>query len=583
VKLRLNIQTRLFLTIIGILFFFALVIFIIQNLSFKIHNDILSDAISGTLHLYTINFEKLLDDIKRQSFTIVTNIDLQNKIKKTREFNLSSFEQYNNKKEIIDYLEFSFLTEDSIDAISLVDTNDNQYTVKAELFNFTKEQISHFRKRAIEMQGNPVWLNHKDSRQNLFLVREIREIEGSFLNHLGTLIIKINMKKIMEIAKGGIDQYDIIISLFSRNNLLYITDNKIKIENIYKKYKDKKHGYVIDRIDNATFLATFLKSKKFDWIYVSLLPYNIIIEKINILSNSILIFYVIIFILIIFLFRKVTRSITKPIMSLAKEMKRIEELNFSITQKALKKYLKGDEIGILYREFDLMLEKINNLVKENYEKQIILKETQLKMLQTQINPHFLYNTFDSINWLARINKQRKIAIMINSLAHLLRDSINNSEKIITINKEVELLESYIAIQKIRYNELLDIHINISNTIKKYAIPKLVLQPIVENSIKYGLEKTGEPCLIEVKGYKHKKRIHIIITDNGPGINEETLKKIQEGNIDREKSGIGLKNIYDRLIIIYKENFVFLVTSKTGKGTEIMIKLPILTVNDFKEQ
>ena len=101
------------------------------------------------------------------------------------------------------------------------------------------------------------------------------------------------MKKIVETVKGGIDKYNIIISLFSRKNLLFITDNTIQTENIFEKYKEKKDGYIIDRIDNITFLVTFLKSDKYDWMYVSLLPYNSIIEKINILSNSIIIIYLI--------------------------------------------------------------------------------------------------------------------------------------------------------------------------------------------------------------------------------------------------------------------------------------------------
>jgi two-component system sensor histidine kinase YesM len=163
--------------------------------------------------------------------------------------------------------------------------------------------------------------------------------------------------------------------------------------------------------------------------------------------------------------------------------------------------------------------------------------------------------------------------MVHSLGNLMRNSISNKQYIIPICDELTLLDDYIRIQKIRYEERLDFSMNVEQEVLQFYIPKLTLQPIIENSINYGLEAVSRTCRILVQGFLKDGQIEISISDNGPGMVEEFVEKILQGKVAPKGSGIGLRNIDERIKILYGMNYGIDIKSIPGEGTEVIVKIP----------
>lgn len=218
----------------------------------------------------------------------------------------------------------------------------------------------------------------------------------------------------------------------------------------------------------------------------------------------------------------VSRQITKPLRSLHQKMKRVQTGDFNI-QLVVQS---TDEVGKLTQSFNRMTDEIHTLVNDVYKSEIARKEAQLKALQSQINPHFLYNTLDSMNALAVIEDVPQLARMAKGLSDMFRYSISTGEQMVALKEELKQVVRYVEIQQIRYDDKFRLQVEIPDHLQHYAIPKLTLQPIVENAIYHGLEMIPGEGHITISGYETASHMIIEVTDNGPGIPESTLLDIQ---------------------------------------------------------
>ena len=210
-----------------------------------------------------------------------------------------------------------------------------------------------------------------------------------------------------------------------------------------------------------------------------------------------------------------------------------------------------------------MLDKIMVLIHENYEKQILLKDTQYRALQAQINPHFLYNTLNSINWMIRSGKNEEASEMLISLGDLLRAAFKK-----------ELARHYIDIQKVRYRRRAEFLVEAEGDLEAYHVPRMILQPLVENSINHGVDNSLNKCriLVRVKENVEEQTMTLEVEDDGPGMTEEELEAVRNFTMVPKGNGIGLKNIRERLNLIFSDA-VFEITSQPGKGTVVRIEIP----------
>ena len=264
-------------------------------------------------------------------------------------------------------------------------------------------------------------------------------------------------------------------------------------------------------------------------------------------------------------------AITRPIKELKESMKEVEKGNFENTDVVIRSRSEIDSLG---NSFNLMTARIRQLMEQNVYEQEEKRKSELKALRSQINPHFLYNTLDSIIWMAEGGKNREVVRMTSALARLLRQSISNDNERIPLEKEVDYAGSYLTIQKMRYKDKLEYEIEVDEDIKKEEIINLILQPLVENAIYHGIKYKGSKGLIRITGYGEKDKIILKVMDNGIGMDEETLKGIfDKSKASEGKNGVGVYNVQTRIGLYYGMEYGLHFESALGEGTTVTITIP----------
>jgi len=231
-----------------------------------------------------------------------------------------------------------------------------------------------------------------------------------------------------------------------------------------------------------------------------------------------------------------------------------------------------DEIGLLAEAFSEMSAKVDSLIKDIYQKELIKKSAEISLLQEQINPHFLYNALSSITSLAIRSGDKQISMMVQHLANFYRISLNNGRNVMTIREEINLLKSYLEIQEVRFGDMIVVNFQIDKGLLEYKTIKLILQPIVENAIHHAIRENQETLVITIKLYEDDMGIVFEIIDNGIGMDE---KMLQELNMEIQSSvrGYGLKNVSIRIQLQYGRNYGVHVYSEIQIGTKVVINLP----------
>jgi two-component system sensor histidine kinase YesM len=308
------------------------------------------------------------------------------------------------------------------------------------------------------------------------------------------------------------------------------------------------------------------------WKLVGIVPMNELLEKGRKVRNTFLMTGVVAILCCIALALYFSYSISNPIIKLAAKMKSVEsgDLDIVITKP------KGSgEINILYHNFNYMIKMINELIEEVYKTKIREKEAELMALQAQINPHFLYNTLDSVNWLAMKYNALDIREIVSSLAAMLRYSLNNGENYITVENEINQVKSYIAIQRYRYSDCFSVDYEIDAEIKTYIIIKLLLQPLVENAIIHGIEGNTQKAKIHIiiKSYLDRGHLLFEVKNDGRPIDLKVIERVLNPDNAEKPKSYGIKNVNDRLKKQYGERYGLKFDYKDGY-TIVTICIPV---------
>lgn len=263
----------------------------------------------------------------------------------------------------------------------------------------------------------------------------------------------------------------------------------------------------------------------------------------------------------------ITNVLLSRIKKLVKAMKQVREGNLDVSVPMKTK----DEFGELALTFNHMTARIHDLIETVYKIQIMEREAELKVLEAQINPHFLYNTLATISWVARRVNSPEIVKISNSLAKFYRLVLNKGRTLITVKEEVHMLKAYLDIQKIRFESMFDIVYEIDEGIYDYKIVKNILQPIVENALTHGIEPKRSHGTIIVKAGERDSKLFFQIIDDGVGMNSATLRQVLSGKLEKGRgSGYAVKNIMERLKAYYGSNYSFDIFSRCGIGTVITV-------------
>lgn len=269
-----------------------------------------------------------------------------------------------------------------------------------------------------------------------------------------------------------------------------------------------------------------------------------------------------------------TKRINEPIDKLVSHIRLLSHGDFTVDPKIESE----DEIGTIGKGVNHMAAKIEELVDMKVESEKEKKNLEIKMLQAQINPHFLYNTLDSIRWIAIIQKNSGIVKVVTSLSSLLKNMAKGFNEKITLKQELDFLADYIVIEKVRYVELFDVEIDVEpKELYQAKIVKLTLQPLVENAIFSGIEPSGRNGLVQIKAVKKGQDLCITVRDNGIGMNKEKAKQLlkdTETVKSSSMSGIGLPNVDRRMKLVYGESYGLSIQSEPGQYTQITVMLPL---------
>ncbi len=267
-----------------------------------------------------------------------------------------------------------------------------------------------------------------------------------------------------------------------------------------------------------------------------------------------------------------SRSITHPVKQLCTIMQSVDKNNFDITAEIDA----TDEIRQLSDEFNIMLSKIRDLIDQIHHEQELKRKSELKALQAQINPHFLYNTLDSIIWMSEMGNNQEVVLMTSALARLFRISISRGREVITVKDELLHVESYLTIQKMRYREHFSYSIDVDESILTAPCLKILLQPLVENSIYHGLKHVSYQGHISIRGKRQQGSVVLQVADNGAGMDPQTFNHMLSEEFvgtDVARSGVGLRNVHERLKLYFGESYGLSCSRGEQEETVVSVVLP----------
>ncbi|MFD0619954.1 sensor histidine kinase [Paenibacillus sp. GCM10027629] len=412
----------------------------------------------------------------------------------------------------------------------------------------------------------------KEYRWVISFSREIRSDNDK--QSLGVFSIDLDFDVINNICSDiSIGQRGYIFIVDKEGNVIYhpqqqIVYSQLKSEMIEQVLRYDNGSFVIDEGANSRMYTT--KDTGYGWKIVGVAYLDELVSNKEAMKRSFLFTGALCIVIGLICAVIISHKLSLPIKRLESYMREVEEGNFNIRSDIIS----TNEIGKLSKRFNIMIGKIRELMNQIVVEQEFKRKSELKALQAQINPHFLYNTLGSIVWMAEGKKMEEVVTMTLALSNLLRASIGKGSELIPIQVEIEHITNYLTIQKMRYKSKLDFRIDIDEGIWHCKILKLVLQPLVENSIYHGIKYKSGPGIIQIIGEKSRDCILLKVIDTGIGIDSEKLQQILSNHNSIEDKGVGVMNVNERIRLSFGEPYGLSFKSQ-GEGTEVTICIPII--------
>ena len=518
-------------------------------------DGILSEA-EGSATLLTISINRLLNSDAFHG-TLSSDIKL---------YNLISNE-----------LAYAKLIYKTIDSIGFVDIDDRLYYSDYELQKGKNAILdSKMYETLTATTGNSVWfeLSNRDyltkspDQKMLTLGKKVWNINTG--ETIGYLFVNIDEKVFTNLISGQLADYDIYNA---EHHLLTTT---VEDKELSRKVEEFIRGDVTSDILNDSGERTLISKiqiEKLGWTLLSKANLNLFTQDLANIILLIIIMLITIILLEITMTLALNRLITNPIMKLKNGVEEISKGNFDFRFKMKT----NDEIGLFAMSFNHMSAQIKKLLFDVEREEKKKREYELALIQQQIKPHFLYNTLDIILKLSQLGQERKAQKVTRRLADYYRNSLSGGADVISVKEELKITLDYLELQKLRYSDVFDYRIEVSELMESIMIPKLSLQPIVENAIEHGFKYLSETGLIRIYDEMHQDAYEIIVADNGVGMSEDHMDRLNQVLSDptdhQTIRSFGIKNVSHRMKLFFGHEYGVYIVSEAGKGTEIRIKLP----------
>lgn len=379
-------------------------------------------------------------------------------------------------------------------------------------------------------------------------------------------------------------RHDMIEQLISRVSIgqegfLFVTDDTDVVYTppsgiVYRidedSYRQGSENTV--KINNVEYFIANCYSDYSGWRTVGVIPESEFSNSIRPVYQALSICILVCLFLVILVSFEISSTVTSPISKLSHLMEKAEGGDFSVRFQAMHR----DEIGVLGSSFNHMLEHIDELIHELYEEKQIRLEAQLKSLQEQIKPHFLYNTLDTISWMARAQDAMDVVHLVDALTNMFRIGLSSGRDYISLAEEKNHVANYLYIQKVRYQDRLRYSIEIPEQYDTCIVPKLILQPLVENAIYHGVKLKRSGGMIRVTAQAENGKLYLRVWDDGAGISPERLNTLRQrqNRPKGEKSGFGLSYIAERIELSYGSQYGIDIDSQEGQYTQVTLCLPL---------
>jgi two-component system, sensor histidine kinase YesM len=550
----------------------SLIIFIVmfQNFRHTLHKQY-GESEKQSVMVIGNNIDYILNSVENLSNSIISNGELIDNIK-------------NGENDLlVDKLYSFYISSNIIEGIYMI-TPGGYQQVGAQLQTGVK---SFPRFELDSTTGEIVWfpttlkqikvLSGSVTKRYFSMGRKIIDVYS--LKELGYINIEVDESVLAGAFTDLQDESSKILICDASGNIIASSDDDYRLINssnssfFQRMIRDNKPNYISYLKDGKKYVAIYSSFNYGKWFIVKTVPEAILYAEINRMQLYTILGGILSLVIMFYAVLIYTRKITKPIDVMMHQMKKVEAGNLDVRVES-SVYNELDNLG---ESFNQMVNQIKRLMDDIVTVEHNKNELELEVLHAQINPHFLYNTLNTIRWMAKIKGEDSISDALVALVKLLRVSISFGNNMISLQDEIGYIENYLLIQRLRFNQLFEIHYDIKEEHKMLYIPKLILQPIVENSLIYGIdeaEKREEPIIIHIFTRDMDDHIEIVVEDNGSGIEKEILDNIfkQDQNINRF-SKVGLNNVNQRLKLYLGDEYGLQIVSTVGVGTTVIIRVP----------
>lgn len=543
----------------------------------RIFSSIMLNKVSSvslqTMESISSNMGSLFESVNNYSKMVLANPDVRDLLKHPLEP-----EYLESQRRVEEFLESAMSSFPEISAIYLVDNHGNYYykdKFPNQFNNFNNSAGSIWFKRAREyrgasyfiLNGGDAFLNHPSQENFISNIRVINNIEDQ--RPIGAVIINISerlfVKAYSEIAKDY-ETHILLLDQYDRSVVQSTHMEPQRIEEILA-LAESQDSFVLDAREE-NLLYSYFRIPKYDWKLISMIPFDEISRESSVFMLISLATIVVIALLILLGSLVITRMITKPIHILVQSMNRFRQgemqpvgYDSSIT-----------EYHRLKEGYNLMLEEIQILLHRVVEEENRKRKAEMDILQAQIKPHFLYNTFDSISSLSLLGRNDDVFKMINALGNYYRISLSKGREKISLKEEIDTVSNYLKILNIRYPDLFEVCYDLDHRLDDLEILKLVLQPFVENALYHGIKPKGEPGTIRIRSRIEEDRVELMIADDGVGMDRQKKEELQLSLDSMDNKSFGIAATVERLRLFYRRKDVMEWESHKGKGSRFILKL-----------
>lgn len=573
----LPLKQKLSCIILSVLTLILLFFLLALQISKYSYNEQLYRAIAGNLSFSASTISKHLKNIESFSSVVIAQKEVQESLDAVNSNDdvLTLSKNYSLLNEVVSTYQQTY-KQNNLSCIALVNprfTNCSNFPVMSRI---PPEFLREILQKAAQASGSAVWISDS-SNHYLILSRQIRKTENLSLKPLGYLLLFINLDDLVGDANQAVNTYESGHYLIYDNEKLIYHSEGISQDWALLLYEKLQRPYDIIKQNRHKYFAVRSRIPSYEWNYINLIPYDDINRSIVAVFQLILVILLAGLLLSLFVAHIMMRYVVRDFELLLHKMEIFSQTELQLPESRIDYSQRSDEIGKLHQSFDAMAERIQHLVNTNYRYQILNRDARLKALQSQINPHFLYNTLETVNWRAKALKDDTISNIVQSLAALLRATLSNEKSLVPLNYELNLVNNYITIQKIRFEERLLFRFydsECTENLKNALVLPLTIQPLLENAIRYGMEEMTETCEISVYPYQRGDFLIIEVANQGSSFEENLLENLQNGSKSSHGFGIGLLNINQRIQMLFGDAYGLSFRNEEDKAIAI-ITLPFI--------